>query len=244
MDTLPYRQPSTLRSLAAAGWRPVMAGRREPASRDTSRSCSGSGRRGRSGLFCPSTPGVIVMPVQAFSMEHLDSPTGCLLVVTDDDGRLRAVDWQDHEQRLHQLLRRQYGADAVRLRAASRASGASRALCAYFEGDTGCLAGLPVATNGTVFQRMVWDALRQIPAGQTVSYGALAARIGQPRAVRAVGLANGANPVSIVVPCHRVIGAGGALTGFGGGLERKRWLLAHEGARPQAAMEFPPPSNR
>lgn len=183
-------------------------------------------------------------PVQAFSVEHLDTPTGRLLVVTDDDGCLRAVDWEDHGPRLHQLLRRQYGADAVRLRAASRASAASDALRAYFAGDTGCLAGLAVATNGTGFQRRVWDALRGIPAGQTVSYGALAIRIGQPTAMRAVGLANGANPVSIVVPCHRVIGAGGALTGFGGGLERKRWLLAHEGAPGQAAMEFPSPSNR
>ena len=191
------------------------------------------------------------MPVQAFSVEQIDTPTGCILVVTDDDGCLRAVDWEDHEQRLHQLLQRQYGADAIRLRAASRASAAGRALRAYFDGDTGCLASLPVATNGTGFQRMVWDALRQIPPGQTVSYGALAARIGRPTAMRAVGLANGANPVSIVVPCHRVIGAGGALTGFGGGLERKRWLLAHEGAPgmawaapAQAAMDFPSPSKR
>ncbi len=186
----------------------------------------------------------------AFSVERIDTPTGRILVVTDDD-RLRAVDWEDHEQRLDQLLRRQYGAGTIRLRAASRASAATRALRAYFDGDTGCLASLPVATNGTGFQRMVWDALRQIPPGQTVSYGALAARVGRPTAMRAVGLANGANPVSIVVPCHRVIRADGALTGFGGGLERKRWLLAHEGAPgtawaapAQAAMAFPSPSNR
>ena len=191
------------------------------------------------------------MPAQAFSVERIDTPTGCILVVTDDDDRLRAVDWADHEQRLSQLLRRQYGADAIRLRAASRASAASCALRAYFDGDTGCLASLSVATNGTGFQRMVWDALRQIPPGRTVSYGALAARIGRPTAMRAVGLANGANPISIVVPCHRVIGAGGALTGFGGGLDRKRWLLAHEGAPgtawaapAQAAMDFPSPSKR
>ena len=188
------------------------------------------------------------MLAQAFSVERLDTPTGCILVITDDDDRLRAVDWEDHEQRLDQLLQRQYGANTIRLRAASRASAASRALRAYFEGDTGCLASLPVAANGTGFQRMVWDALRQIPPGQTVSYGALAARIGRPTAMRAVGLANGANPVSIVVPCHRVIGADGALTGFGGGLERKRWLLAHEGAAwaapAQAAMDFPSPSKR
>ena len=184
------------------------------------------------------------MPVQAFSVEQIDTPTGRILVVTDDDDRLRAVDWEDHEQRLDQLLRRQYGADMIRLQVASRASAASRALRAYFDGSTGCLASLTVATVGTGFQRLVWDALRQIPPGQTVSYGALAARIGRPTAMRAVGLANGANPVSIVVPCHRVVGAGGALTGFGGGLERKRWLLAHEGASAQAAMDLPSPSKR
>ena len=184
------------------------------------------------------------MPAQAFSIERLDTPTGSILIVTDDDGRLRAVDWEDHEDRLRQLLRRQYGADAVRFQAARRASAASRSLRAYFEGDTGCLAGLGVATNGTAFQRTVWDALRQIPPGRTVSYGALAARIGRPGAMRAVGLANGANLVSIVVPCHRVIGANGTLTGFGGGLERKRWLLAHEGTTAQAAMDFPSPSKR
>ena len=184
------------------------------------------------------------MLAQAFSVERLDTPTGRILVVTDDDDQLRAVDWEDHEDRLHQLLRRQYGADGVRFQAPSRASTASHSLRAYFDGNTGCLAGLAVATNGTAFQRTVWDALRQIPPGQTVSYGALAARIGRPGAMRAVGLANGANPVSIVVPCHRVIGVNGMLTGFGGGLERKRWLLAHEGAIGQAAMEFPSPSKR
>ena len=184
------------------------------------------------------------MLAQSFSVEHLDTPTGRILVVTDDDDRLRAVDWEDHENRLHQLLRRQYGAGMVRFQAAPGPSAASRSLRAYFDGDVACLAGLAVATGGTAFQRVVWDALRQIPPGQTVSYGALAARIGRPGAMRAVGLANGANPVSIVVPCHRVIGANGTLTGFGGGMERKRWLLAHEGASGQAAMEFPSPSKR
>ena len=86
--------------------------------------------------------------------------------------------------------------------------------------------------GGTEFQRRVWRALRDIPHGQTISYGGLARRIGQPAAVRAVGLANGRNPLSIIVPCHRVIGANGALTGYGGGVERKRWLLAHEAAVP------------
>jgi methylated-DNA-[protein]-cysteine S-methyltransferase len=85
-----------------------------------------------------------------------------------------------------------------------------------------------VLTNGTPFQQTVWAALREIPCGQTISYATLARRIGRPSAVRAVGLANGANPVGIVIPCHRVIGANGTLTGYGGGLDRKRWLLSHE----------------
>lgn len=87
---------------------------------------------------------------------------------------------------------------------------------------------VPLAAQGSDFQRRVWAALREIPYGQTWSYGELAARLGQPTASRAVGLANGRNPVSIVVPCHRVVGSTGALTGYGGGVERKRWLLEHE----------------
>lgn len=88
---------------------------------------------------------------------------------------------------------------------------------------------LPMAPAGTEFQRSVWRALCEIPYGQTVSYGELAQRLGKPKASRAVGMANGRNPISIIVPCHRVIGADGSLTGYGGGIERKRWLLAHEG---------------
>ena len=87
-----------------------------------------------------------------------------------------------------------------------------------------------VKTGGTAFQKAVWAALRAIPAGETRSYSQLAAAIGSPKAVRAAGLANGQNPIAVVVPCHRVIGANGTLTGYAGGLERKRWLLAHEGA--------------
>jgi methylated-DNA-[protein]-cysteine S-methyltransferase len=99
---------------------------------------------------------------------------------------------------------------------------------AYFAGNRAALDDLQTATNGTPFQRKVWAALRTIEAGETVSYGTLAVRIGQPTAARAVGLANGQNPIAIVVPCHRVIGADASLTGYGGGIERKRWLLAHE----------------
>ncbi len=102
-------------------------------------------------------------------------------------------------------------------------------LAAYFAGELQEF-DLTLALAGTAFQRRVWDALREIPFGQTASYGQVARRIGEPNAARAVGLANGRNPIAIVIPCHRVIGSGGALTGYGGGLDRKRWLLAHEGA--------------
>jgi methylated-DNA-[protein]-cysteine S-methyltransferase len=104
------------------------------------------------------------------------------------------------------------------------------ALQAYFAGELARLNDITCATAGTPFQRMVWGALRTIPPGRTLSYGALAARLDRPSAARAVGLANGANPISVVIPCHRLVGANGALTGYGGGLGRKRWLLAHEGA--------------
>jgi methylated-DNA-[protein]-cysteine S-methyltransferase len=100
----------------------------------------------------------------------------------------------------------------------------------YFAGDLDAIDAIAVRLHGTQFQRQVWTALRDIPVGTTISYKELATRIGRPTATRAVGLANGSNPVAIVVPCHRVIGANGTLTGYGGGLDRKRWLLAHERA--------------
>lgn len=103
-----------------------------------------------------------------------------------------------------------------------------RQLQAYFAGELREFK-LPLAAVGTAFQKTVWHALCDIPYGQTISYGELARRIDKPKAPRAVGLANGRNPISIIVPCHRVIGANGTLTGYGGGLPRKRWLLRHEG---------------
>ena len=170
----------------------------------------------------------IVVPNHTFHLERIPTPTGVMLVVTDDGQRLRAVDWEDHEDRMRRLFRRRYGESAVALKDAPRASAARRALDAYFEGELDALLQATVAANGTPFQSEVWTALREIPAGATLSYGALASRIGRPKAVRAVGLANGANPIALFVPCHRVIGADSSLTGYGGGLNRKRWLLAHE----------------
>jgi methylated-DNA-[protein]-cysteine S-methyltransferase len=161
-----------------------------------------------------------------FFVEQFASPIGTMLLLTDDEGHVRALDWEDYTPRMHQLLRLQYG--AVRLEPKDGVSPARQAVEAYYDGDWAALDPLPVKTAGTVFQREVWAALRTIPTGKTTTYGQLAARLGRPRAMRAVGMANGANPVSVIVPCHRVIGADATLTGYGGGLERKRWLLRHE----------------
>jgi len=164
----------------------------------------------------------------SLTLSRYVAPVGTLLVVTDNDGVLRALDFVDFEARMHRLLIRHYG-DVALVQAETPAPVAA-VLDAYFAGDLTALDRLAVRTGGTDFQRSVWAALRTIPPGTTLSYGALAARLGMPTASRAVGLANGANPIGIVVPCHRVIGAGGALTGYAGGVERKRWLLGHEGA--------------
>jgi len=168
------------------------------------------------------------MESEIFLLERFATPTGRMLVVNDEQGTLRAIDWEDHEERMQRLIRRYYRQRTVELRPTSSASDARRALEAYFAGELDAVGELATATNGTEFQRAVWQALRRIPRGQTLSYGALASKIDRPAAVRAVGAANGANPIAIVVPCHRVIGANSTLTGYGGGLDRKRWLLAHE----------------
>lgn len=181
------------------------------------------------------------MPALTFLLERVPTPLGEMLVVTDEQGLLRALDWHDHEGRMHELIRRQYPAQEPRLQASAQTSTATQAMQAYFEGDIGVIHALAVATGGTPFQRQVWAALRAITDGQTISYGELAQRIGNPTAVRAVGLANGANPISIVLPCHRVIGSNRSLTGYGGGLERKLWLLQHEQALPADAS--PPTSS-
>lgn len=165
-------------------------------------------------------------------MDRIDTPIGELVIVADGEGRLRASYWIDHEEQLPGLLRRHYGERGFALEWERDPGGLTTAMAAYFAGDLAAIDGLPVETGGTPFQRAVWTALREVRCGTTVSYGEIARRIGRPAAVRAVGLANGANPVGIVVPCHRVVGSNGALTGYGGGIERKRWLLAHErGAR-------------
>jgi methylated-DNA-[protein]-cysteine S-methyltransferase len=162
-----------------------------------------------------------------FFTEQFDTPTGPMLLLTDSEDKVRALDWEDHAQRMHHLLRLQYG--TVCLQPRHRPSPARRAIEAYYQGGLAEIVSVQVETAGTAFQREVWAALRSIPSGETTTYGRLANRLGRPKAMRAVGTANGANPVSIIVPCHRVIGANASLTGYGGGLERKRWLLRHEG---------------
>ncbi len=178
----------------------------------------------------PSTPGDRrMMPaLEHFQIDRIASPLGTLLVVCDDAGRLRALDFHDYEPRMQRLLHMHYGERGFELTTGRAPAVVADALAAFFAGALHAIESIEVRTGGTAFQRRVWGALRQIPAGVTHSYGELARAIGKPSAARAVGLANGANPVVIVVPCHRVIGADGSLTGFGGGIERKRWLLEHE----------------
>jgi methylated-DNA-[protein]-cysteine S-methyltransferase len=168
-----------------------------------------------------------MQPPKAFGLDRLKTPIGTALLVTDGDGALRALDWEDYDHRMRELLRLHYGAVALRM---ARAPARTRAaLSGYFEGDLARLGTVEWRVAGTPFQRRVWTALGGIPPGTTLSYSALAAQLGVPKAVRAVGHANGSNPISVVVPCHRLVGADGSLVKYGGGLERKRWLLAHEG---------------
>ncbi len=171
-------------------------------------------------------------------IERLATPLGELMAVTDAAGLLYAVDWTEHEAAMRRHLRLYYPPNVVETLPRRRPSVALASLEAYFSGELAAIEKLPVAVGGTPFQAAVWRALRKIRCGETLSYAALARRIGRPSARRAVGLANGANPISIVVPCHRVIGSDGTLTGYGGGLGRKRWLLAHEGVElsPGAAI--------
>lgn len=167
-------------------------------------------------------------------VDRVATPIGEFVIVAEAAGGLCAAEFADHEDRLQRSLRLHYGAAGFSLTPAENPAGHSTALTAYFAGDLGAIDSLPVATGGTAFQRLVWQALRRVPCGMPTTYGALAREIGHPTAVRAVGHANGANPISVVVPCHRLIGSTGALTGYGGGLTRKRWLLDHEAKAAQA----------
>ncbi len=145
------------------------------------------------------------------------------------DGALCGLSFTDHDERLRAHLAARFGGDVEYVRARDPAGAATR-LRRYLDGELDALDDIAVDLGGTAFQARVWKALRKIPVGATWSYAALARKVGSPEAVRAVGAANGRNPVSLVVPCHRVIAADGTLCGYGGGIERKRWLLTHERA--------------
>jgi methylated-DNA-[protein]-cysteine S-methyltransferase len=152
----------------------------------------------------------------------MESPVGPIQLLTDGEA-LTGLFMNQHKGGP------ETGEDWVRDDDNAVLSEARRQLTAYFTGEQKDF-DLPLAPRGTEFQKRVWEALKQIPYGVTISYGELARRIGDPKASRAVGLANGSNPISIIVPCHRVIGANGKLTGYGGGIERKKTLLELEGA--------------
>jgi methylated-DNA-[protein]-cysteine S-methyltransferase len=171
---------------------------------------------------------MLAKPPERLVIDRLETPIGAALLAVDEGGYLRAFDWEDYGERQTKLLMRFSGGAPSTAGAAP--ADIRKAVTAYFDGDLAALAAIPWRTGGTDFQMKCWQALCAIPAGSTSSYGEQAAKIGRPRAMRAVGLANGCNPVGVVVPCHRVIGANGSITGYGGGLWRKRWLLRHEGA--------------
>lgn len=179
-----------------------------------------------------------------WSIEQIESPLGALVCVTRE-GALVALEFPENSERLHRYLARRTkkargapyedGAPPAAvtegsLNAERGASGeVGERIRAYFAGDLDALDDVPVDLAGTDFERRVYAELRRVRRGTVVAYSELARRAGRPDAVRAVGATNAKNPISIVVPCHRVIGRNGSLTGYAGGVERKRWLLAHEG---------------
>jgi methylated-DNA-[protein]-cysteine S-methyltransferase len=158
-------------------------------------------------------------------IDAIDSPVGTL-TVAERAGRVCLLHFGPDGPAIDKMFDRWYPGES---RVRQPIVGIRDLLSRYFAGDVGVLDTIPVELNGTPFQKTVWQALRRIPGGTTISYAELAKRIGEPSAVRAVGTANGANPVAVIVPCHRVIGSNGKLTGYGGGLDRKQWLLEHEG---------------
>lgn len=162
------------------------------------------------------------------TLGRMASPLGDLLLVADAQGHLHACEYADLEARLYRLLDSRLGKGGYVLRLAPPPEPMVAAINLYFTGDLAAIDVLPVVFSGTGFQNRIWAALRTIPAGFPDTYGGLACKVGQPKSARAVGHANHNNPLQLIVPCHRVIGASGALTGYAGGLERKRWLLAHE----------------
>ncbi len=160
-------------------------------------------------------------------LDEIETPIGTMtLVVNPTSGGICMLDFGTDRTLVRRRLEARFG--PVALDCVPDPGGIASRIRAYFGGDMRALEDLPVDTAGTPFQEKVWAALRALAPGQTTTYGSLAAALGQPTAARAVGLANGQNPVAVVVPCHRVVGSDGSLTGYAGGVDRKRWLLEHE----------------
>ena len=156
---------------------------------------------------------------------ELDTPIGTL-TVAGRDGRVCLVHFGAADDHVSRWIRKWYPEEAVERH--DDPGGAIASLEAYFAGELDALDSIAVEMKGTPFQLRTWTALRSVPAGQTATYAQIARMIEAPSAVRAVGAANGANPIAVIVPCHRIIGSNGSLTGYGGGLERKQWLIRHE----------------
>jgi len=160
-------------------------------------------------------------------LSHLDTPVGRILIAATANG-LNGLDFAESDEHVRARLEKTF--PGATFSSGPFAKAAAKRVAAYFDGDLKALDALDTAAVGTAFQKKVWAALRKIPMGATASYAQIARAIGNPAAVRAVGAANGRNPVALVVPCHRVIGADGSLTGYASGLWRKQWLLQHERA--------------
>jgi methylated-DNA-[protein]-cysteine S-methyltransferase len=169
--------------------------------------------------------------VARFFIDRVPTPIGTMHIVADEVGNLRVAFFAEEDDSIRSHLQKHYGKNSFSLDRADDPHGFTTALQGYFAADLNAIDSIPVKAIGTDFQQDVWRALRRIPCGTTTSYGKIAQHVGRPTAVRAVGLANGSNPIAVVVPCHRVIGSNGSLTGYGGGLNRKRWLLDHESKR-------------
>jgi methylated-DNA-[protein]-cysteine S-methyltransferase len=163
--------------------------------------------------------------MKELKLNQISSPIGDILMISDN-GTLCGLEFANYEARTLSFLKKRYGEFNL---TSVPTSTLIQPLLAYLEGDYSAIDIIPVNPGGTAFQQQVWLALRHIPVGTVLTYGQLAEQLGKPTASRAVGMTNSLNPISIVLPCHRVIGANGALTGYAGGLERKRWLLQHEG---------------
>jgi len=175
------------------------------------------------------------------SRETIATPMGDMLALASDEG-LCALEFTGPRKRLTRLearLGRHFPPHDIVDRATPVIARTRRWLDAYFSGASAAIGDLPLDMRGAAFEKRVWEALTRIPPGETTSYGAIAKSLGRAGASRAVGAANGANPIAIIVPCHRVIGSSGSLTGYGGGLDRKTWLLNHEkrwSREPQASL--------